>query len=218
MTDENQTTVQNWVEQARAIERGEAPADKVIKLTGPNSVTSPGPDQPTYKTQHAKVLRIEVSIGQNDDDRTLEQFEADCKRLLRTDPGPQGLPPHNITTLGGYYLIDGKVCMPDDYDPATKNRKPGTYPPRWAGGPDPSKQQHPTDDDVTDDTDNNAEQAFVRVAPTKPRRDPLTGVKPRKERSDKGVRKGTRKTEADKVAATEAITRMREQAETEIAG
>jgi hypothetical protein len=210
---EVQTTVDNWVEQAEAIERGEAPSgSKVFALTGPKSVTSPGgPDKPageTYKTQHGKVLRFEISVGNDDDVHTIEQFEQAVRMALNSavDDGRNWFTFNTLTTMGSYYIIDGKVCLPHDYDPATKNRKPGTFPPSWAGGPDPKKA---TLSLVTDDTDDAGERDFVRVQPTKPRRDPVTGVKPRKPRSDKGVKKGARKTEADKVAASDAIARMR---------
>lgn len=85
-----------------------------------------------YRFQHAKVLRFEVSIGANDEDRTLEEFETDVRAAL-TRIG--GNPIHNVTMTGGYYIIDGTVCLERDYDPASKNRKPGTFPPPWAGGP-----------------------------------------------------------------------------------
>jgi len=97
-------------------------------------------DQPAepYSTQHAKVLRFELSIGKNDDARTLERFEQDIRAALAKI---EGEPIHNVTLQGGYYIIDGKVCLPADYDPATKNRKPGTYPPSWAGGPEKGKER-----------------------------------------------------------------------------
>lgn len=165
-------------------------------------------DVETYKTQHAKVLRFEFSVGANDDDRTIEQFEADIRDAISR---VNGTSINNATIMGGYYIIDGKVCLPQDYDPATKNRKPGTFPPVWAGGPDPKKKQplHL----VTDDTDDDAERDFVRVESTQPRRDPVTGVKPRKPRSDKGVKKGPKKTDAEKVKAKDAIARMRAEVE-----
>lgn len=217
-----QTTVENWVDQATAIERGEAPADKVFKLTGENSVTSSGPDKPAgepYKTQHAKVLRFEISVGNDDDDTTLEQFEAAAREALAfaRDHGPsvfvspdQHLNFHNLTTMGGYYIIDGKVCLAQDYDPATKNRKPGTYPPVWAGGPTKEEIAQTTRryTALPRDTEDDSEREFVHVTPTKPRRDPVTGVKPRKPRSDKGVKRGP-KSDAEKAKAREAIARMR---------
>ena len=39
----------------------------------------------------------------------------------------------------GYYLVNGRVCLPDDYDPATRDFKPGTHPPLWAMSPDEQK-------------------------------------------------------------------------------
>lgn len=95
-------------------------------------------DTKPYATQHAKVLRFELSIGKDDADRTIEEFETDIRDALGKINGTSI---HNITAQGGHYLIDGKVCLPADYDPATKNRKPGTYPPPWAGGPIKGKEQ-----------------------------------------------------------------------------
>lgn len=135
----------------------------------------------TFQTQHAKVLRIEVSVGSKDADRTIEQYEAAVKKAL-------GRLANNVTVQGAYYIIDGKVCLPDDYDAEAQDRKPGTFPPPWAGGPDPKKQAPLSA--VADEDDRQRE--FVRVRPTQGRRDPITGQKPRKPRSDKGVKRGPR--------------------------
>lgn len=201
-----QTTVENWVEQAEAIEQGEAPADKVFKLTGDNSVTSPGDAPatevgPSYEKQHAKVTRFEISIGKDDDERSLEEFI----NAIRAALAGGDVNAHNVTLQGSYYIIDGKVCLEQDYDPATKNRKPGTYPPVWAGGPDPKKSQLYAVPDATDDEEEE-EREFVLPERTVPRRDPVTGMKPRKPRSDKGVKKGPRKADADTVKA--AVEKM----------
>lgn len=209
MTAANQTTVDNWVDKARAVETGEAESGSVVvALTGPRSVTSPGPDEPQgepYQKQHAKVVRFEVSIGADDDERLLSEFIDAIRDALKAAP----VNANHATYQGGYYIIDGKVCLEQDYDPATKNRKPGTFPPQWAGGPDPKKNQPYQPEPVTDDTDDDGKRGWVRVESTQPRRDPITGLKPRKPRSDKGMKKGARKTADDKVNATEAIKRMR---------
>lgn len=49
-------------------------------------------------------------------------------------------PEARITPTGGYYLIDGKVCLVQDYDPVAMDRKPGTFPPSWAAQGDEKKQ------------------------------------------------------------------------------
>lgn len=97
----------------------------------------------SYTTQHAKVLRFEISVGADDDEHTIEHFEQAVRNTLAFardhasavfKSGRQELRWHNLTTTGAYYIIDGKVCMPVDYDANSKNRKPGTQPPAWAGG------------------------------------------------------------------------------------
>lgn len=90
-----------------------------------------------YKSQHAKVLRFEISVGKRDDETILEEFERYVRSALSAASQDDGDPLEfdHLTLLGGYYIIDGHVCLADDYDPLTRNRKPGTYPPSWAGGP-----------------------------------------------------------------------------------
>jgi hypothetical protein len=175
----------------------------------------------SYKTQHAKVLRFEISVGKDDDGKTLEQFEEDLREALAyardhgasvyTDAS-RSLNFHNLTTQGGYYIIDGTVCLTRDYDPATKNRKPGTFAPMWAGGPDPKKVQLPialavTDDEEDGDTDD-VKREFVMVKPTIQPRDPVTGRRPRK---DKGVKRGPRKETADKLDIKAKVAELGEQ-------
>lgn len=140
----------------------------------------------TYKTQHAKVVRIEVSIGKDDDDRTIEQFIAAIRYML-TEPAEVAA--HNVTLHGGYYLIDGHVCLPEDYDPATKDRKPGTYPPEWAGGPARAKPEP-----VAAVLDDDETREFVRVQPTRSNDRHPDG---RRVRKDKGVKRGPRKAASD---------------------
>jgi hypothetical protein len=138
-----------------------------------------------FQRQHAKVVRVEISIGADDSERTIDEFIDDIQAVLG-----QGTKVHAnyVTVQGGYYLIDGKVCLPADYDPQEKDRKPGTYPPIWAGGPSEAERAKPTFQAPKEE----APREFVRVRPTQARRDPITGVKPRKPRSDKGVAKGPR--------------------------
>lgn len=159
------------------------------------------PIGPSYEKQHAKVLRFELTVGADDSDRTIEQFEADIRAALTQI---NGTPIHNTTLQGGYYIIDGKVCLTQDYDPTTKNRIPGTFPPVWAGGPDPKK---PAPLYVDDDTPRD----FVRVKPTIQRRDPLTG---RRARKDKGVKRGPRNPVS--AEARDAIAKMGEELKAEV--
>lgn len=77
---------------------------------------------------HAKVVLLMVSVGGDDLDRSYEEFVADIKRAL------DGVA-KSATETGGYYIVNGKVCLPGDYDPGTRGFKPGAAPPQWAGGP-----------------------------------------------------------------------------------
>lgn len=136
----------------------------------------------TYKTQHAKVVRMEISIGKEhgEDERTVEAFIDSIREALTSNPEVGA---HNVTVNGAYYILDGKVCLPADYDPAQKDRKPGTYPPSWAGGPEPSKTK------AVEVVEDDAPREFVRVKPTKSNE---RGPSGRRVRSDKGVKKGPR--------------------------
>lgn len=135
------------------------------------------PNSGRFTKQHAKVVRVEVSVGSDDADRTVEQFEADIRDALRVAR------PHNITTHGGHYIIDGTVCLARDYDPQTLNRKPGTHPPPWAGGPVDTVQPRPV---VEDDEP----RTFAPLPPTLKRERNEFG---RLVRKDKGVKRGPRK-------------------------
>lgn len=211
---QEQTTVENWVDQAKEIENGEAPSGKVIKLTGKDSVTSPAADQPTstYQQQHAKVLRFEISVSKEDDATTIEQWETYLRAVIQEANDDSGRPFtfKNFVTSAGYYIIDGKVCMPQDYDPMTRNRKPGTFPPLWAGGPNEQERKSLLKSAQTApaaiEVDEPEEQEFVAVRSSLPRRDPITGHRPRKPRSDKGSKKGARTESPDKVKS--AIAQM----------
>lgn len=177
-------------------------------------VDTPG----SYQKQHAKVLRFEISVGEDDDAHTLVDFEQAIRQALNVykDDSRGWFTYNNLTMMGGYYIIDGKVCMPADYDPATKNRKPGTFPPQWAGGPDPRKVHlvaAPTSDDDEDEDDvvtesDDQSREFVRVAPTLAPRDPVTGRRPRR---DKGVKRGPRKAGADTIDLKAKVAELGEQ-------
>lgn len=189
-------------------------------------VESPqAPEAASYKTQHAKVLRFEISVGNDDDEKTLEQFEADLRETLAfaRDHGVsvftdarRNLNFHNLTMQGGYYIIDGKVCLSKDYDPATKNRKPGTYPPPWAGGPDP-KAKDPlatalAAKDLDDDDEPAAAPSPMSVRDIFPDgyKKPERNEFGRRVRSDKGVKRGPRTKPDISQAADDVLQKIKD--------
>jgi hypothetical protein len=82
---------------------------------------------------HAKVMQLIVSVGTDDRKRTHEKFVEDILSALK--PVQYGESGTHCTVTGGYYILDGVVCLPDDYDPKKQAPKEGTQPPSWAGGP-----------------------------------------------------------------------------------
>lgn len=134
----------------------------------------------TWEKQHAKVIRFEMSSGADDANRTLEEFEQDIRDNLALVTNL-----NHATVQGGYYIVDGKVCLAKDYDENTQNFKPGTTSPQWAGGPPPPAAEK------VDHSVEAAAPTYERVEGfKKPERDPLTG---RKIRADKGKPRGPRK-------------------------
>lgn len=126
---------------------------------------------------HAKVVRLEVSIGSEDAGRSLDELITAIRFALRRGTKVNA---HNVTVHGSYYILDGQVCLPADYDPSTRDRKPGTYPPVWAGGP---IRQEPPPSPLEE---YDARHEFVQVAPTRTRERLPNG---RRVRSDKGKRR-----------------------------
>ena len=86
-------------------------------------------DTDTRPEIHAKHFTIIITAGTEDRDRTFEEMQNDLAAAINGVPGVKRVIP------SGYYILDGKVCLPDDYDPETQNFKPGSHPPAWAGGP-----------------------------------------------------------------------------------
>lgn len=82
---------------------------------------------------HAKVASIIVSIGTDDRKRNHADFVAEL--LKRLKPVPYGQKGIHVTVTGGYYILDGKVCLPTEYDEKKGTFKKGSTPPSWAGGP-----------------------------------------------------------------------------------
>jgi len=75
----------------------------------------------------AKNLLINVSIGNADRAHTIEEFYEAIRKVIPRK--------YNVVMMSGHYLVDGKVCRPQDYDPETQDFLPGRTPPPWAGGP-----------------------------------------------------------------------------------
>lgn len=83
----------------------------------------------------SKVLSLHISIGDSDRDRDMEEFLKDIEKRLGVVPyGQDGV---HLTQMGSYYLLDGLVCLPHDFDSKAKTFKEGATPPSWAGGPPP---------------------------------------------------------------------------------
>lgn len=78
-----------------------------------------------------KVLQfrmdVMVSNGNGDRGTSFEEFQSVIREMIK-----ERYPTAQFTPSGGYYLIDGKVCRPTDFDWETMDRKPGTYPPLWS--------------------------------------------------------------------------------------
>ena len=114
---------------------------------------------------HAKSVHVIFSVGTEDRDRSIEEFIedlrkkvgpleppfaewkcADCKKKVGntetkcpncgskkfTIKRKSGV---HMAITGEHYILDGKVCLPEDYDEKAQNFKPGAVPPTWAGGP-----------------------------------------------------------------------------------
>lgn len=105
-------------------------------VNGANAPELPSPKQTITKKENPVPqklveleIRIIVSTG-SDDTRSISDYRAECKAALLEVGANQ------VTMSTGYYLVNGKVCLEEDYDPATRDFKKGHYPPSWAGGPD----------------------------------------------------------------------------------
>lgn len=97
------------------------------------TVAKPEPVKPKSVVGKTVELKVEITIWVDagaDDGRSIEQFRDDVKQAL-TDPDGV-VRAKRVTNTGGYYLVNGKVCLPDDYDPKTRGFKPGAHPPLWA--------------------------------------------------------------------------------------
>jgi hypothetical protein len=87
---------------------------------------------------HAKVVTIMFSVGTEDRNRSFEDFVEDIQKKIGVVPRVKNgkrAPGIHATATGGYYILDGKVCRPEDYDKKKGTFKKGAVPPTWAGGP-----------------------------------------------------------------------------------
>lgn len=73
--------------------------------------------------------RIDFMVSNNNGDRanSFEKVRDRIREMILAE-----YPTAQFTPTGGYYLIDGKVCRPQDFDSETMDRKPDTFPPLWS--------------------------------------------------------------------------------------
>lgn len=118
---------------------------------------------------HAKHVDVHVSwmvsVGTEDRERSIEDFQRDVEAAIQEVAGAK-----RVTITRPYYILDGKVCLPEDYDPETQWFKEGATPPPWAGGPSDAERRR-------------AEQEKARIEATDVEERAPSG---RKVRSDKG--------------------------------
>lgn len=115
----------------------------------------------------AKVLNISISIDDSDRKRTYEKFVEDVKKSLGAveppwiDDDGNRIPGPHVAVTGGYYILDGKVCRPEDYDKKLQGFKTGATPPSWAGGPSaPATQFRQMDWDLQNLTSDEYDQKY----------------------------------------------------------
>lgn len=147
------------------------------------------PAEATSK-QHAKVVSVLVSVGSEDQDRSIEDLEAAIRASLRKG----AVRAKNVTVTQSYYIVGGKVCLPGDYDPERRDFKPGATPPGWAGGPTKQSPQA-----ATPAVPDEEPRSFVHVEPTRSSERGPTG---RRIRSDRGVPRPARRKSADTIDAS----------------
>lgn len=104
------------------------------------AITAKSTKQNPQAQRVAKVVHLIISVGDDDRERDFDAFVDDIKKKLGApakvvdSKGNRSKGPH-VSTTGGYYILDGKVCLPEDYDAKRQAFKKGAVPPSWAGGP-----------------------------------------------------------------------------------
>lgn len=138
----------------RVIKKKQASASKprVVRRVTPNAEIDPeendrarnaGGFKGGKPAMHAKVVQLVLSVGTDDRERSYEEFVEWIKNKIQPVKAGRVDEDGNVVrnegvhmaVTGGYYILDGKVCMPDDYDTKKGAAKPGAFPPSWAGGP-----------------------------------------------------------------------------------
>lgn len=104
---------------------------KVVARKVAKKSAAPKREHPAKNIEVKVEVTIMVAIGAGDD-RSIDQVREDIRDDLKAGKTQAKL----VTNMGGYYLVDGRVCLPDDYDPATRGFKKGAHPPLWAMAPD----------------------------------------------------------------------------------
>lgn len=96
--------------------------------------TKSAPQNGVSRNKVAKVINLTISVGDDDSDRSVPEFVEAVKEALMGGK----VNAKNVTVTGQHYLImkegSGKMCRVPDYDPDTRDFRPGTFPPSWAGG------------------------------------------------------------------------------------
>jgi hypothetical protein len=94
----------------------------------PSEVPVKKEDNLIQKSAHLEIkMGMIVSNGNKYRDETIEEFIEALRSFAK-----ERWPNCNFTSVGSYYIIDGKVCRPEDFDRETMDRKPGTFPPSWS--------------------------------------------------------------------------------------
>lgn len=80
------------------------------------------------KIQKVVEFRFNVVMSYGDGHRaqSWEEAQQEARRVLL-----ERWPDARFTPVGGYILIDGRACYPDDFDMEIMDRKPGTHPPLY---------------------------------------------------------------------------------------
>lgn len=83
------------------------------------------------KNVHGQVSFI-LSFSNGHRGQTYEAVVERLKELVAAEwPTTEETRGASFTPTGGHYLVDGKGCRVQDFDPETMDRKPGTFPPSY---------------------------------------------------------------------------------------